>query len=163
MNSGFSYPVVAATSKLRKNRKSRTDDTSQLVAIMAESIRQVGQIIHPILVRPVRGGYEILDGEIRWLGAKQAGLDIVPITVEPMHDQDAEELRAIINTDIALETDPEAIIFSLEALVAHFGSESGEIILERLAFVSEHNPNLSVEHQRRAIALLKACGIDPIA
>jgi ParB family transcriptional regulator, chromosome partitioning protein len=134
-----------------------------LVDSMAESIRAVGKILNPIQVRPVKGGYEILDGEIRWLAALQVGMDIVPIEVLPIDKQTADDFRFITNWEPELEINPETIIYGLERLVEEFGSESGEIVVEKLAFLQEHNTSISSEHQARAEALLRACGIDPVA
>ena len=46
-------------------------------------------VLHPICVRAVRGGYEIIAGERRWRAARLAGLATIPAVVRPDVDDGA--------------------------------------------------------------------------
>ncbi|MPQ69309.1 ParB/RepB/Spo0J family partition protein [Pseudomonas sp. MWU12-2323] len=164
MNNEIKHPTATQTSKLKRNKLKPRRPTEDQISDMAQSIKAIGQIVMPIDVRPVKGGYEIVDGEIRWLGAIRLGMDIVPINVLSIDAQTANEFSLITNyitndesTDF--ELNPEIILPSLERLVDEFGVNAGEIVLEKLAFLEEHNAMGSPEHQARAVALLQRCGI----
>ncbi len=63
---------------------------------MAESIRIHG-VIQPIVVTPKGDSFEIVAGERRYRGAKEAGLDKVPAIVRTMDDQNKLEVSLIEN------------------------------------------------------------------
>ncbi len=63
---------------------------------LAESIRQHG-IIQPLIVRRVKGKYELIAGERRWRASTHLGLDTVPILVREASDQDVLEMALIEN------------------------------------------------------------------
>lgn len=64
-----------------------------------ESIQTYG-FIDPITVRPhpdIDGDYEIIDGEHRWGGALDLGIEQVPIIPLPLDDVSARKLTVILN------------------------------------------------------------------
>ncbi len=63
---------------------------------LAASIREKG-LLQPILVRPLKKGYEIVAGERRWRAAQLAGLTEVPVVVRDLSDQESLELAIIEN------------------------------------------------------------------
>ena len=65
---------------------------------LASSIRETG-IIQPILVRPTMDPhkYTIVAGERRWLAAKEAGLEHVPVIVKEITDREALKIAIIEN------------------------------------------------------------------
>ena len=66
---------------------------------LAESIRAQG-IMQPILVRPLEdepGQYEIIAGERRFRAARIAGLDVVPVLVRRVADENAAAMALIEN------------------------------------------------------------------
>ncbi len=65
----------------------RTFDDPALQALAA-SIRTEG-ILQPLLVRPVKGGHEIVAGERRWRAAQLAGLTEVPVLVRELDERQA--------------------------------------------------------------------------
>lgn len=68
-----------------------------LHAQMVESIQQHG-VIEPLTVRATEDGtYEILAGETRWLGAKDAGLKRVPCHLVQVNDMQARQIFAFTN------------------------------------------------------------------
>lgn len=64
---------------------------------LAASIRETG-LIQPIVVRLAsEGQYTIIAGERRWLAAKEAGLEIVPVVVKSLNDREALKIAIIEN------------------------------------------------------------------
>jgi len=63
---------------------------------LADSIKKHG-VLQPIIVRPVRGGYEVVAGERRWRAAEAAGLAEVPAVVRSLADREALELALVEN------------------------------------------------------------------
>jgi ParB family transcriptional regulator, chromosome partitioning protein len=63
---------------------------------LANSIKDKG-LLQPILVRPVKNGYEIVAGERRWRAAQRAGLNEVPVVLRELSDREALELAIIEN------------------------------------------------------------------
>lgn len=63
---------------------------------LANSIQEKG-LLQPILVRPIKNGYEIVAGERRWRAAQRAGLSEVPVVLRELTDREALELAIIEN------------------------------------------------------------------
>ncbi len=63
---------------------------------LAQSIKEKG-LLQPILVRPVKSGFEIIAGERRWRAAQKAGLEEIPVVVREFSDQEALEIAIIEN------------------------------------------------------------------
>jgi ParB family chromosome partitioning protein len=63
---------------------------------MTRSIKEQG-IIQPLLVRKDENGYELITGERRLRGAKNAGLDQVPVIVKTVTDTDLLEMSIVEN------------------------------------------------------------------
>ncbi len=74
----------------------RQNTDAQELASLADSIRKHG-VLQPIIVRPVRGGYEVVAGERRWRAAEAAGLTTVPAVVRELTDREALELALVEN------------------------------------------------------------------
>lgn len=75
----------------------RKDMSSEALEELALSIQSQG-IIQPIVVRPLEfGGFEIIAGERRWRGAKQAGLKQVPCLIKRVDDRAAIAMALIEN------------------------------------------------------------------
>lgn len=70
--------------------------TKESVLEMMQSIKENG-FTTPLLVRPLNGRYEIVDGERRWRAAKFLKLADVPVTIEAMTDEEADYKAAIAN------------------------------------------------------------------
>jgi ParB/RepB/Spo0J family partition protein len=68
----------------------------EAIAEMAASIAEKG-VLQPLLVRPGRGGYEIVAGERRFRAAQRAGLTSVPVVVRELTDRQALEIAIIEN------------------------------------------------------------------
>lgn len=115
-------------------------------------------IVEPIKVRRVGDRYEITDGEVRWLAAKQLKIDIVPIQVIPVDDHASSAAALLLNMDRE-SIAPDEVITSLERLVAEFGEDAAETVLERLPELREAAAS-STEFQDRVNALLASCNID---
>jgi len=92
----FSGPTLElATSYVRPNPNNPRRRISQAsVEEMANAIRQVGEILQPLLVRPIPHDdsgyrYEVVCGDRRLLGARQVGLSKVPVRVRDLSDEEA--------------------------------------------------------------------------
>lgn len=63
---------------------------------LAQSIKARG-MIQPIVVRPHRGGYQIVAGERRWRAAQRARLHHVPVIVHDFDEAETLELALVEN------------------------------------------------------------------
>ncbi|NNE93333.1 MAG: ParB/RepB/Spo0J family partition protein [Verrucomicrobiales bacterium] len=63
---------------------------------LVESIREHG-VIQPLIVRKVRGKYELIAGERRWRACQQLELDEVPVISRKASDRDVLEMALIEN------------------------------------------------------------------
>ena len=83
--------------RLQRGRyQPRTHMAPEALNELAESIRAQG-VVQPILVRPLKGGFEIIAGERRWRAAQIAGLSEVPVIVRDIPDQAAMAVALIEN------------------------------------------------------------------
>ena len=64
--------------------------------------------IDPILVRPTDNGYEIVDGEHRWLAAKEAGCKTIPVRIEAL-DSDSAKASNFSKNKLRGKIDPFAL------------------------------------------------------
>lgn len=154
-------PTAASVKRLFEGKNYFRHVEPEMVNTLASSIQETKGILRPLLVSPVPGGYEVLDGVLRLRAAKQLGYDIVPIKVVSREESDySYEIQAIMNVDwVPLETDPEVIIHGMERLVEHFGAEAAELVVESLDFLLVHNPELTPEHKGRVEAVLSRCNL----
>ncbi|MEQ1935302.1 MAG: ParB/RepB/Spo0J family partition protein, partial [Fimbriimonadaceae bacterium] len=86
------------TDKLQPGRfQPRTRFDEEALAELAASVTRNG-LVQPILVRPIDGNrYEIIAGERRWRAAQIAKLDIVPVIIRTLSDQQSLELALVEN------------------------------------------------------------------
>lgn len=63
---------------------------------LASSVREHG-IIQPLVVTPVKGGFQIVAGERRWRAAGIAGLEKIPVIIRTLSEQHKLELALIEN------------------------------------------------------------------
>lgn len=153
-------PTAASVKRLIEGKNYFRHVEPEVVNALAATIEESNGILRPLLVFPVPGGYEILDGVLRLRAAKQLGYDIVPIKVVTREEFEySSDIQAIIsNVDwVPLETDPEVIIHGMERLVEHFGTEAAELVVESLDFMLVHNPQLTPEQKGRVEAVLSRC------
>lgn len=151
-------PTVTQTSKLVRNSRRQAQTSQAQVDAMAESISALGMIVKPLEVRRVGDGYEIVDGEVRWLAAKQLNIDIVPILVIPIGEHESAATSLILNMERE-SIAPEEVLSSLERLYSEFGADAAEAIKEKLSDLrnaAESSPEL----RGRINALLASCNID---
>ena len=74
----------------------RVDFDEQNLAELTDSIKKHG-ILQPLLVRPVKKGYEIIAGERRYQAAKKAGLMEVPVLIREADDAESFRLALVEN------------------------------------------------------------------
>ncbi|MGB9825001.1 MAG: ParB/RepB/Spo0J family partition protein [Candidatus Hydrothermia bacterium] len=82
--------------KLERNPFQPRDDIERNIDNLVESIKTHG-ILEPILVRKSGDKYVIVAGERRYLAAKKAGLDKVPVRVLDVNDSQMAELALVEN------------------------------------------------------------------
>ncbi|HUW98215.1 MAG TPA: ParB/RepB/Spo0J family partition protein [Acidiferrobacter sp.] len=88
---------VLPVERLQRGRyQPRTHMAPEALNELAESIRAQG-VVQPILVRPLKNGFEIIAGERRWRAAQLAGLTEVPVIVRDIPDQAAMAVALIEN------------------------------------------------------------------
>lgn len=63
---------------------------------LAESIRQNG-VIQPLVVRKVKGQYELIAGERRLRASKMAGLKKIPVVIKKLSDKEAIAIALVEN------------------------------------------------------------------
>ena len=67
------------------------------LAELAASIASQG-VLQPLVVRnKAQGGYELIAGERRWRAAQQAGLQMVPVVLKQVSDQEASTIALVEN------------------------------------------------------------------
>lgn len=154
-------PTAIQTSKLLRNSRRVASPSQAQVDAMAASIKDLGMIVKPLEVRRVGDSYEIIDGEVRWLAAKQLSIDIVPIQVIQQDDHTSSVAALILNTDRE-SIAPDEVITSLERLVTEFCEDGAEIVLERLPELREAAAT-NADFQDRVSSLLASCKIDSLS
>lgn len=112
-------PIVA----LQRGRyQPRTRFAPNGLQELATTIRAEG-MIQPIKVRPLPAAapprYEIVAGERRWRAAQLAGLQDVPVLVEPLGDRDAL-LQALIENRLREDLNPLDLARGIARLVDEF-------------------------------------------
>jgi len=63
---------------------------------LRESIETHG-VLEPIIVRPVKGRYEVVVGERRWRASQLAGLKSIPAVVRSLSDKETMEIALVEN------------------------------------------------------------------
>jgi ParB family chromosome partitioning protein len=83
---------------IRPNRfQPRDHFDEEALALLADSIREVG-VLQPVLVRPVGDDeYELIAGERRWRAARRVGLQTIPALVRETGDAAALEQALVEN------------------------------------------------------------------
>ena len=74
----------------------RKDFNQDELMDLAASIKKDG-LLQPILVRPLRGTYQIIAGERRWQACKLAGLKNIPVRIVNMDDAQTMRVALIEN------------------------------------------------------------------
>lgn len=74
----------------------RKDFDEEELANLADSIRKEG-LLQAIVVRPKNGKYQIVAGERRWQASRIAGLDVVPVRIVDMGDEQALRVALVEN------------------------------------------------------------------
>ena len=86
---------------------------------LADSIRRHG-VMQPIMVRPIKNGFEIVAGERRFRAAQMAGLEAVPVIERELSDQEAMVLALVENIQRA-ELNPAEQSRGISRLIKEFG------------------------------------------
>jgi ParB family chromosome partitioning protein len=121
---------------------------------LAASIQEFG-VIQPLLVRRIAGGFELVAGERRLRASKLAGLNVVPVIVKELNDQEMAELAMIENLQREdLHYLEEAEGFQL--LIANFGftqEEMAKRVGKNQSTIANKMRLLKLEPEVRAILI----------
>lgn len=79
----------------REDQPRKNFDTESLKEL-SESIKEHG-VLQPVLVRPIGDQYEIIAGERRYRAAKLADLELLPVVIKEVTDNEAMEIALIEN------------------------------------------------------------------
>lgn len=74
----------------------RASFDKEALKLLSDNVRQVG-VIQPVLVRPIKLGYQLVAGERRFIAAGMAQLKTIPAMVRELSDLEALELQVIEN------------------------------------------------------------------
>jgi ParB family transcriptional regulator, chromosome partitioning protein len=74
-------------------RKSKTEEG---IDSLSASIRDKG-VLQPILIRPKGERFEIVAGERRWLAAKKAGFEKIPVVIKDYSESEVLEIALVEN------------------------------------------------------------------
>lgn len=108
-------------SPLQPRKRFHEENLDELV----ESIREHG-VIQPLIVRLVRGKYELIAGERRWRASTKLGLEQVPVIVREASDRDVLEMALIENLQRE-DLDPLEEAEAYARLAKDFGLRQEEI------------------------------------
>lgn len=97
----------------------RRDFDPEKLRELAESIRVHG-VVQPIVVRPLRPGYELIAGERRWRASQLLGLTEIPAVVRSLSDGEAMEIALIENIQ-RQDLNPIEEARAFQRLIAEFG------------------------------------------
>lgn len=103
----------------------RTNFDAEALEALAASIRVHG-ILQPMVVTQKSGRYELIAGERRLRAAKMAGLDVVPVIVRTIDEQQKLELALLENIQRA-ELNPLEIATAYRKLIDEFNLSLGDL------------------------------------
>ncbi len=92
---------------------------------LADSIRHSG-VMQPIIVREIKGGFELVAGERRWRAAQLAGLASVPAIVRLLTDEQSAEWGLVENVQRE-DLNPIERGVALKQLIAKFGLSAAQL------------------------------------
>lgn len=96
MTKNVEYQMIAIETIRPSDTNPRKKFDVHALGELSASIAQYG-VLQPILVRPLRAGYEIVCGERRFRAARDAGLTLIPATVRCLSDAEVLEIQVIEN------------------------------------------------------------------
>ncbi|MBW6122554.1 ParB N-terminal domain-containing protein [Pseudomonas aeruginosa] len=153
------HSTAIQTNKLIGNRRRPAPPSRAKVAAMVDSIRTLGRIVEPLVVRPVADGlFEIVQGETRWMAAKQLNIEILPIQVIPF-DEHESSIVSVIGNMTRAPVHPSEVVGQLESLVSEFGVNAAEVVANALPDLREIAAS-HPEHKDRINAILLSCGVE---
>lgn len=100
--------------------------------LLKNDIKRFG-FVDPVTVRPVGKRFQIIDGEHRWLAAKEMGIEVPYVDIGPVDDQTAKKLTIALN-ELRGQFDPSMMGDLLNELLQ---DESPEELLGQLPFTEE--------------------------
>jgi ParB family chromosome partitioning protein len=119
-------PLMISIESIRPNpHQPRKTISQNAIAELAASMRSSG-IIQPLIVRRVDDGFELIAGERRWLAAKLAGLNDVPVVVRDV-DSFAQAQMALVENIQREDLNPIERAQAYRALMEQLGLTQAEL------------------------------------
>lgn len=106
------------------------NELSMAYLSMVVELRNDGHFLNAILVRPVEGGYEVVDGMYRWTAAHEAKLTTIQCVVREMTDEEAVIKQ--IQANLPEETDAVDFAKHLERVRKQQGDACTLVMLANL-------------------------------
>lgn len=105
---------------------------------LAQSMNEVG-LIHPIIIKSVRGGYEIVAGERRFLAAKVLKWKTIPVEIVKKTKKDSEVIKIHENLKRADLTDIEEAryIEKLKKVLGVKDEKAAEILGRSISYIKQ--------------------------
>ena len=126
--------IIPSRTPLRPVQRKSLDFTE-----LFESIKTDG-VLQPILVRPIKEGYEVVEGGHRFVAAKMAGLETIPCKVKPMTDHEVLVYQVKANAVKPKETTRYEYARRLRKLL------EGGLTIQQLSAMIDKSPNW-IRHQ----------------
>lgn len=153
--------LVLITQIQRNPLNPRQDPREELRAAIAASLKEEGhQRQYALIIRPhptEPGQYEMLDGDLRWRAASQAGLSHVWCWVRPLTDEEAAMEIALSNRQNGF-TDLERGIYVLRTVELGIGGKGKKGGLAAFARILGKDPSIITE-QRQAATVSETVGL----
>lgn len=158
---GASYQEIPVGDIFPNAKQPRSVFDEEELAELVHSIKEFG-LLQPIVVRPAKGGYELIMGERRWRASAKAGLKRIPAIVRETSDEDM--LRdALLENIHRVQLNPLEEAAAYQQLLEEFGVTQEELAdrLGRSRPVITNSIrllNLPVPVQRRVAAGVLSAG-----
>jgi ParB/RepB/Spo0J family partition protein len=107
------------------------NELSMAYLSMVVELRNDGHLLNAILVRPIEGGYEVVDGMYRWTAAHEAKLTTIQCVVRVMTDEEVV-IKQIQANASRKDTDPIEFARHLERLRKLHGDDCTLVKLANL-------------------------------
>lgn len=112
--------------EIRPNpRQARTEWDEEELNALAASIAEYG-LLHPVVVRPVEGGYELVAGERRWRACQRLGWETIPALVRS-YDDLATACALLVENLHRRELNPLEEATAYRRLIEEFGLTQEEV------------------------------------
>lgn len=122
---GLKFEEIPVSAIRPNSHQPRRDFPETGIQELAASIQKVG-ILQPLVVRATDNGFELIAGERRLRGAKEAGLEHVPVLIRQAEEGESMELALVENLQRE-DLNPIETAAAYQALIEGFGLTKEEL------------------------------------